>query len=225
MKTDTASKIHPEMLRICYTLRDRVLLALNAKAGAPARAVVVTSCHRGEGVTTAAVSLAAALGMAGRWQLVLCDANSEAPGLASAIGQQEEPGLTDVVAGESDLKRALRNTVIPGLKVLTAGSRKMLLSEMIESPFQDVPFKRLLDALRQDYAFVIFDAPAVLDCSATLNLAAMADGTILVLEAEREPYEVARMATDLLKSARAKVLGAVLNKRQFHIPGFLYRSM
>lgn len=225
MRTDVVSKIHPEMLRTCYSLRDRVLLALNGTAGGPGRVVVVTSCHRGEGASTVAVSLAAALGMTGRWLVALCDANREAPGIARAIGQEEAPGLTEILAGESDLRKAIRTTSIASLKVLTAGSRKMHLSEMVESSHPDGPFKKLLDALRQEYPFVVFDAPPVLDCSATLNLASMADGTVLVIEAEREPYEVAQMATDLLKSARAKVLGAVLNKRQFHIPGFLYRSM
>jgi len=36
---------------------------------------------------------------------------------------------------------------------------------------------------------------------------------------------VAQKATDLLTDAGAKILGAVLNKRKYHIPEFLYHRL
>jgi len=218
------SRIHPAVLQQAYSLRDQVLLALG-EGQRPGQKVVLTSCHRGEGVTTVAVSLAVALGLADKWPVLLCDTNVHRPGLRRFVAQETGPGLVDVMAGECELGKAVQATVIPTLKILTAGSRRMHPSELIESPYQDVPFRDLLPGLEHEYRFIIFDAPPVLDHSATSLLGAMADGTILVIEAERERYEVAQLAVRLLRSAGARLLGAVLNKRQFHIPGFLYRRL
>ena len=131
------------------------------------------------------------------------------------------PGLAEVLAGECELKDAARPSNIAGLHVLSAGDDRKELGEAFE--MQDVG--ALMDSVREQYAFAILDAPPVLDSSATVMLAGASDGVILVIEAERERWEVAQRAVVLLKSARAAVLGVVLNKRQFHIPGFLYRGI
>ncbi len=67
------TRVDPALMRHALALRDRVLLALGEESGS-GRALTVTSCHRGEGVTTVAASLAAAFGAPGSWQVLLCDA-------------------------------------------------------------------------------------------------------------------------------------------------------
>jgi Mrp family chromosome partitioning ATPase len=49
------------------------------------------------------------------------------------------------------------------------------------------------------------------------------DGLILVVQANRTRWEVARSATRDLESAHIRVLGAILNKQQFIIPEAIYK--
>jgi len=75
------------------------------------------------------------------------------------------------------------------------------------------------------YRVVVFDMPPVWDPGFSARLASQVDGVILVVEAEKVRWEVARQAIDLLGQSKANVIGAVLNKRQFHIPEWMYKRL
>jgi capsular exopolysaccharide synthesis family protein len=210
----------PEVSALFYTLRDRVLGSLDGEARMHT-CLLVTSCHGGEGVSTIALNFAIALGDAQKGRVLLCDANVDAPVIHKLFDLNHGNGLTDAVAGLCTAPAAICGTGLPALDVLPAGAHQMVLSQVVES--ERLP--GILEELREQYAFIVIDAPPVLECGATAPLAAIADGTILVVEAERERWEVAQRATSLLHSANARILGAVLNKRQFHIPNWLYRRL
>lgn len=213
--------LSPEVTPYFYALRDRVLGALGERGGA-GHTIVMTSCHSGEGVSAVALNFALALSKADEHGAVLlCDANAEAPMVHKLFQIDLSPGLTEAVAGRADLKAAIHHTGVESLDVLPAGDGAMSLSGVVDSP-RLVP---LLASLKQSYRVIVFDAAPLIECSATARLAAVTDGTILVLEAERQRWEVAQKATDLLTDAGAKILGAVLNKRKYHIPEFLYHRL
>jgi capsular exopolysaccharide synthesis family protein len=203
-----------------YTLRDRVLGSMNGRAGG-GKCLVVTSCHGGEGVSSVALGLAVAFAEAKRGGVLLVDTNVNASMTDESFGLGQGDGLTEAVVGRSTAISAVRKTRIPSLDVLPAGAHPMVLSHLA-GPDR---FIEMLPELKSTYSLLVLDAPPVLDCGATARLAGMADGTLLVIEAERERWEVAQKATSLLQSAGAQVLGAVLNKRRFYIPGWLYRRL
>lgn len=212
-KLHVNGKVAPEF----YSLRDRALIVLKTEAQT-GNAVVVTSCHAGEGVTTVSVSFAMALAAAGKGRIAVCDANLTTSSLTGLFGLDAGPGFTDLLAGSCEVAEAAVRADRQSIDVIPAGRQEMVLSQAIDSHQFDI----VMDQLRTRYAFVVFDAPPVLDCTATARLAGAADGTILVIEAERERWEVAQKAKDLLEGAGARILGAVLNKRRFHIPSWLY---
>ena len=82
-----------------------------------------------------------------------------------------------------------------------------------------------LRARTQDFTFVVFDLPEVLGAKATAHLAALCDGTVLVVGADRTRWQVADHARRALTDARANVLGTVLNRRHFPIPQWLYQTL
>jgi Mrp family chromosome partitioning ATPase len=51
------------------------------------------------------------------------------------------------------------------------------------------------------------------------------DATILVVNAESTRAPVARNLRDRLTEVGGPVIGCVLNRRRYHIPGFLYRRL
>ena len=50
-------------------------------------------------------------------------------------------------------------------------------------------------------------------------------GVVLVVEAERQRWEVPFRATERLDRAGADLLGIVFNNRKYHIPGWIYERI
>jgi Mrp family chromosome partitioning ATPase len=84
---------------------------------------------------------------------------------------------------------------------------------------------QLFEELGKHYSYVILDMPALRGSAMALRVARLADAVILVVEAERIRSPAAARAKALLTDAQARVVGAVLNKRRFHIPNFVYRRL
>lgn len=213
--------LSPEVSDYFDTLRDRVLSLLGERRDT-GHALTVTSCRSGEGVSAVALNFALALSKTNEHgSVLLCDANLDSPIVHKVFQVGQGPGFSDVLAGKFDLETAIRATGIQRLEILPAGGGDIGLSGMVDSPRMG-PF---LTTVKERYRVVVFDAAPVLECSATARLAAVSDGTILTIEAERQRWEVAQRATDVLTDAGARILGAVLNKRRYHIPDFLYRRL
>ena len=77
--------------------------------------------------------------------------------------------------------------------------------------------------LRSQFDTIVFDLPALARTRLPLAIAPHLDGVILVIQAEISRQPVVRNLIDGLN--RAKILGCVMNRRQHHIPKFLYRAL
>jgi len=53
-------------------------------------------------------------------------------------------------------------------------------------------------------------------------LAGQVDGVVLVAECEQTKWEILALCKEKLGRLGGQVLGVILNKRQFYIPGALY---
>ena len=128
-----------------------------------------------------------------------------------------------------DIDRFLRKPVSP----------ELLLQEILRDQIHEVPMeeetipplgdpKVFADQLKRwtgEYKVVVFDMPPVWDPGFSARLASQVDGVILVVEAEKVRWEVAKQAKEFLGQTNANVVGAVLNKRQFHIPEWMYKRL
>jgi Mrp family chromosome partitioning ATPase len=83
----------------------------------------------------------------------------------------------------------------------------------------------MFHTLKRDFPLIFVDLPAVDQPGACLSLVGKLDGVLLVLEAERVRSHVALQTKRLLEESHANVLGVVFNKRQNHLPGWLYRTL
>jgi Mrp family chromosome partitioning ATPase len=82
-----------------------------------------------------------------------------------------------------------------------------------------------MDLWKMSYSYVIFDTAPIFDSHSTLNMACLANGVILVVGAEETSWEATRKAVHKLKRCQANLLGVVLNKRQYHIPDWIYKRL
>ena len=67
--------------------------------------------------------------------------------------------------------------------------------------------------------------PSNRTCTDSPRASCICDATVLVVAAEKYRWQIAREAAEELVRAGALVPGAVLTRRRFHVPGWLYHRL
>ncbi|MEK6767365.1 MAG: polysaccharide biosynthesis tyrosine autokinase [Gemmatimonadota bacterium] len=168
--------------------------------------ICVTSPGPGEGKSTTAANLAVTLAQQGTTAL-LVDADLRRPIVHRAFNLVQEPGLTDVLVGNAQLREAIRPNVIPKLDILPAGTLPPNPSELLGS----AAMRRLLEQLRTQYDTVLFDLPPTLAVTDAAVLGASTDAVILVLRSGETEEVAAQRSLGQLRHVQARVAGSVLN--------------
>lgn len=174
----------------------------------PPRVIVVTSPLPGDGKSTVAANLAAALSMSDR-RVVLVDGDLRRPVVAESFGLVEGAGLTDVLIGRVDfVDVAQQVAALPNLYVLAAGGIPPNPSELLGSK----AMSRLLGRLADSGYTVIIDAPPLLPVTDAAVLTASADGALVVVTAGQTLDTQLGAALTSLQAVQGHTLGVVLNR-------------
>jgi capsular exopolysaccharide synthesis family protein len=203
-----------------YAFRERLLLHANGSKETT-HIFAVTGSRSGEGVSTVAANLATALARLEDGHVLLVDTDLGHPSLHRIFKRKLAPGLADVLKNGQPTEDAILPSPVQNLDILSAGATNGDPAEIFDSQ----RFPRLLNATKANYRFVVIDLPAVNEASWAVRLANLCDGVTLVVEAERSRREVAQRAKEQLIESKANILGVVINKRRFRIPGWLYRRL
>lgn len=169
------------------------------------KVIMVTSSEPGEGKSTTAGNLALCLAQ-GEKKVILVDCDLRKPSLHKKFKISNIVGLSDVMIGKEELVTAMHR-YNNNLVILTSGKIPPNPSEMLSSKAMTT----LLDALKQNFDYIILDTPPVQAVTDSQILATKADGTILVVRAERTKKDSVQSAINLLKKVNADVIGTVLN--------------
>jgi tyrosine-protein kinase Etk/Wzc len=178
----------------------------------PMRVILVTSPLSGEGKTTTAINIATTLGARGA-RVLLIDADLRRAGATRALGLHRTPGLSDVVCGNARLEHAAQTLGRPAenegvpITALSAGSPISASAMILRSP----NFTKCLRESSDAYDVVIIDAPPVNAVADTILLSAHVDGVLLVARAGVTPLAALAYASEQLASARAPLIGSILN--------------
>jgi Mrp family chromosome partitioning ATPase len=179
----------------------------------------VTSADFRDGKTTVAISLASCLAHDFDAQVVLVDADFETHSIAREYGLQDRPGLSDVLAGTTDLPAVAHRFRRAPLTVITAGSRQADAARMARSQ----ELVGLLDNLKRMSGFVVMDLPATLRSMNTPVLASRCDGVIVVVRAGRTSRRDLERTLELLQDAN--IIGVVVNRQHSNVPGWVDRLL
>jgi Mrp family chromosome partitioning ATPase len=169
--------------------------------------VLLTAPSGGEGVTTIAASLAAALAEDGRTRVLLVDANLRAPAVHERFDVARAPGLIDWDGATPPRYQGVDGT--PNLFLLTAGTPAP--PESVASLPAGL-LGTLAKTTRDHFDFVIWDAAPVVRYPDSLPLASLTDGVIVVIEAGATRVEQLELTRERLQRAGARVLGSVMNR-------------
>jgi capsular exopolysaccharide synthesis family protein len=162
----------------------------------------------------------AALILAGQKVGTVClvDANLRSPSLPELFGVTNHFGLTDALAKDGSIRDFTKAARSDNLCLLSCGSRASESSGLLNSE----TMKARVAELRTEFDYVLIDSPPLNTYSDGMAVGQLADGVVLILEANSTRRETATKVTETLRAAQIKILAAVLNKRTFPIPGFLY---
>ena len=171
------------------------------------RSVVVTSAEPGDGKSILAVNLAIAIAQSGQ-RTLLVDADLRRPRMHEHLRVDRAPGLSDLMVGQAETDDVIRKTHVAGLSVLSAGKESPNPTELIASR----RFGAWLEAARNDYDWIVADAPPVLPITDSTIIARGVNHILFVVDAEATHRRTAKTALERLSSVGARVTGIVLNK-------------
>jgi capsular exopolysaccharide synthesis family protein len=182
-------------------------------SGSP-RCIAVTSPGKGDGRTTTAIDLAAALAESGR-SVLLVDGDLREPTLADRVSSDDAVrdaaklrGLTTVLVGEHDLRDVIAEVPIGGhvISLLPAGPSSPRPGELWATDRAAA----LLDHLRKGFDYVVIDTPPLGAYTDGAVVGALADGAILLARIAGTTARSLRRAVETLASAHVTLLGTVV---------------
>lgn len=172
------------------------------------RSFMVTSASPGEGKSTTAANLAVVFAQQGK-RVLLVDGDLRKPTMHYTFQATNTMGLTNVLTRQVRLMEAVQATDVEKLDLLSSGPIPPNPAELLSSRMMD----QLLAEAYKQYDLVIFDSPPVLAVTDAQVLANQCQGTVLVIKSGETELENALKAKELLETAKAKLLGAILNNK------------
>ena len=220
-------EVADDELKVLFENRDSVLseavrslrtaLQFSGQNGEP-RSLVLTSTEPGEGKSTTSARLALEFAALGR-KVLLIDADFRKPLQHRLFDTDNTMGLSNLLAGASrkdDLPELFRKTAVANLTLMTAGTIARNPPDLLISS----RMAQLMRFCMEQYDMVIFDSPPVLGLSDALILSRIAEGTVMVVSADRTTRRSAATALKRLNSAGGNLLGATLNR--FNVEAYAY---
>jgi Mrp family chromosome partitioning ATPase len=158
------------------------------------RVIVVSGTESGSGCSWVCARMAEVLASQVSSSVCVVDANLSAPGLHTQFQTENIQGLTDALHDPESIRRFARPFGRDNLYLITSGADSADRPALINS---DRMRMRMLE-LRQEFHYVLIDAPAINTANDGIVLGRVADGV---------------------------VMGAVLNQRTFPIPQGIYNRL
>lgn len=207
-------------IRECFeNIKNQVFLSMKTiKKSSPKAPYIlaVTSCHRGEGVSTIATGIAYTIALYEGENVLLVDSNLHHPDVDKVTGVNRPAGLYEMTVKSQGPGNATEKTS----GFFSDRNMNDYLSQVKSSDKIDT----LLPSIEKlNYKIIVLDLPSINEGVAAVKTASAADGMILVVESEKVRREVVSHAKEKLERSGANIFGVILNKRRYYIPQWMYR--
>jgi len=177
----------------------------------PIKTILITSSIPSEGKTIVALNLAGTFAQANK-KVLLVDCDLRKPRVHSALGVDRYPGLSDYLFKNVAFEEIVRPTQLENMSFITSGTIPPNPSELLGS----VQMKNFLALMKEKFDIIVLDSPPFITVTDAEILFNMTDGTILVAQADKTPFEAFVKSYVRLSSINPhNLLGAVLNNFNF----------
>ena len=182
----------------------------------PLQSIVFTSDRPSVGKTQTVVNLAQAEAARGTRVLVI-DSDFVNPGVAARLDlEPSELGLADLLEGGVAIEHVVRATDVENLHIIDAhgstSAGELLRSDRFESVLVD---------LYAHYDLILIDSPPTLSTADSRLVASQADAVVVVYDPALSRREELQRTIDLLRGARANLIGLVANRSRASHPVYL----
>ncbi len=171
----------------------------------------VTSAMAHEGKSTTSINLAYDLMKAGK-KTLLIDADMRLSRIAHLLEVEKAPGLSNMLVGKNNIQNPVQySNIHDGMEVITCGDIPPNPTELLSSK----RFEQMLDAMKQEYEYIIIDLPPVAEVSDALIASKVTDGMVVIV---RQDFVDKRLLDDTihqLNLSGARIIGMVLTCAQF----------
>lgn len=184
--------------------------------------IVVTSVEPGDGKTFLSANLALSWARAGR-KVVLIGGDLRRPQLSAYFPETDaDPGLAGLLVDGAEDKMpshgridgATQSTPHRGLRVLPAGKDALDPADLLAG----VTLGRVIQYLARTVDIIVIDSPPALALADASELAAHADGVVLVTTMNRTKRGLIGETVRALQSNGANLLGIVVNRAKVALP-------
>lgn len=165
---------------------------------------VISSSTPAEGKSTTALNLAATLAQSGS-SVVIVEGDLRLPAFAEYLDIEGGAGLTDVLIGRAELADVLQRWGRDPFYVLPAGRIPPNPSELLGS----TEMEETLNTLKEQFDYVIIDAPPVLAVTDAVVLGKWATGLLMVVATGTTTKTELNDALQTLETAGSNVVGIV----------------
>ncbi len=171
------------------------------------KVILMTSSVPGEGKSTVAANLAAAMAQLGR-KVLLIDGDLRKASQHDLWQISNKSGVKDIVAHKTPLSQVISQPM-KQLDLLTSGTIAPNPLALLDSP----EMSELVATARKEYELIIIDAPPLAVTADVLTLSKLADGIVFVSRPGIVENESANLAQETIVNANLseKVLGMVIN--------------
>lgn len=171
------------------------------------KSFVICGCEAGDGSTTIAINIAAAIASSG-WKTVLIDGDMRKKRDYKRLNENVSSGLSDYLTGHVTTNEIIYETTTENLKYIPCG-------ELLENPVRLLcsdKMNKIRDELSNKFDYIIYDMPAVNAAMDAEVIAVNVDATILVTTIGVTSKRGLVNAANALTQKRANLIGTIINK-------------
>ena len=179
-----------------------------AFCGEGIKSITVTSSVPNEGKSSVAFNLARSLAENGR-KILLVDSDLRKSVLVGKYRMEGiEKGLTHYLTGQASKNQVIYETEDEGFYLTVAGPLSPDPTSLLNSDL----FQKFMKEVREEYDYVIVDAPPLGMVIDAVIISQCTDGAVVVIEQGIIKRRIVQDVIKQLKRADIRILGAVLNK-------------
>lgn len=179
-----------------------------AFCGKDIKVITITSSVQNEGKSSVAFDLSKTMAEGGK-KILMVDADLRKSVLAAKYHIQGiDKGLSHYLTGQAEIEDIIYETETEGFYLSVAGPLSPDPTSLLDSD----QFQEFIDKVREDYDYVIIDAPPLGVVIDAAIIGKYCDGAVLVIEQGVIKRKVVQDVIKQLKRGKVRILGAVLNK-------------
>ena len=179
-----------------------------AFCGKDIKVIIITSSVPNEGKSSVAFDLSKTMAEGGK-KILMVDADLRKSVLAAKYHIQGiDKGLSHYLTGQAEIEDIIYVTESEGFYLSVAGPLSPDPTSLLDSD----QFQKFIDKVREDYDYVIIDAPPLGVVIDAVIIGKYCDGAVLVIEQGVIKRKVVQDVIKQLKRGEVRILGAVLNK-------------